>query len=143
MPEPTVAALQPVVALVALTLVAWLRMYFVRVAAMRGHRIPPERMRRPSDPSLPPELLESGDNFRNLCELPILYYAATFAALALGAVDAIFLAMAWTFVGLRAVHSAIHLGHGRVLHRFYAYAAGGLVLWAIWARLGWRVLAGA
>jgi len=137
-----VDALRPVAALVALTFAVWLRMYFVRVGAMRRHRVHPERLRRVAG-DLPDELLGSGDNFRNLCELPILYYAATFAAIALDAVDTAFVTLAWGFVLLRVVHSAIHVTYNRVMHRFYAYAAGAFVLWLLWARLGWRVLAGA
>ena len=38
------------------------------------------------------------------------------------------LGLAWTFVALRIVHSAIHCGYNRVIHRFYAYVAGFFAL---------------
>ncbi|MCZ8132517.1 MAG: hypothetical protein O9284_14630 [Steroidobacteraceae bacterium] len=46
-------------------------MYFLRVGAMRRHRVHPERPKRVAG-ALPPEILGSGDNFRHLCELPVL-----------------------------------------------------------------------
>ncbi len=50
------------------------------------------------------------------------------------------LGLAWAYVALRVVHSAIHCGYNRVMHRFYAFLASNLVLWALWAWLGWRLL---
>ena len=47
-----------------------------------------------------------------------------------------------TFVVLvRAVHSLVHCSYNKVMHRFAAYVAGALVLWAMWARLAWHLLA--
>ena len=45
------------------------------------------------------------------------------------------LGLAWLFVALRIVHSAIHCTYNKVIHRFYAYLAGGSVLWVLWAVL--------
>jgi hypothetical protein len=45
------------------------------------------------------------------------------------------LALAWLFVALRIVHSAIHCGYNKVMHRFQAYFAGGVALWLLWAVL--------
>jgi len=45
------------------------------------------------------------------------------------------LALAWSFVALRVLHSAIHCGYNRVMHRFLVYIAGACVLWALWGYL--------
>ena len=42
-------------------------------------------------------------------------------------------ALAWTYVGLRVLHSAIQLNGNRVRWRFNAFAASTAVLLAIWA----------
>ena len=34
--------------------------------------------------------------------------------------------LAWAFVALRIVHSAIHCSYNKVIHRFYAYVAGSM-----------------
>ena len=54
---------------------------------------------------------------------------------------AVVLALAWTFVALRVLHSAIHCSYNKVMHRFYAYVAGGAVLWLLWAWLAFGLLA--
>lgn len=40
--------------------------------------------------------------------------------------------LAWAFVGLRAVHSLIHVTYNRVVHRFFVYAASTLCVFAMW-----------
>ncbi|NIR28661.1 MAG: hypothetical protein GWN84_04945 [Gammaproteobacteria bacterium] len=47
-------------------------------------------------------------------------------------------ALAWAFVAARAAHSAIHCVYNWVVHRFAAYMAGTLVLWALWIWLALR-----
>jgi hypothetical protein len=51
------------------------------------------------------------------------------------------LALAWAFVALRALHSLIHVTYNRVVHRFAAYAASTLCVFALWGLLAvtlWR-----
>ena len=74
----------------------------------------------------------AADNFRNLFELPVLFYLAVLMAFTTAHVSAILLALAWVFVALRVVHSVIHSGYNTVMHRFKAYAAGAAVLCAMW-----------
>ena len=52
------------------------------------------------------------------------------------------LALAWAFVGLRVLHSWIHCTYNKVMHRFQAYLAGGVALWALWAVLAFGLLRG-
>ena len=57
------------------------------------------------------------------------------------AVTATTVALAWAYVVLRALHSAIHLSYNRVVHRLLAYAASTACVFAMWALLGaalWR-----
>jgi hypothetical protein len=59
-----------------------------------------------------------------------------------GQVNVATLGLAWAFVALRVVHSAIQCTYNRVWHRFYAYLAGGLVLWTLWGVLAFGLLRG-
>jgi hypothetical protein len=77
----------------------------------------------------------AADNFRNLFELPVLFYLALVVADLTAQVTLPVLALAWLFVALRIVHSAIHCGYNKVMHRFQAYFAGGVALWLLWAVL--------
>lgn len=82
----------------------------------------------------------AADNFRNLFELPVLFYAALLFA-QLQSVDSPPLWwLAWTFVVLRIAHSGIHCSYNRVMHRFVVYVLGGCTLWAMWGVLLVQVL---
>jgi hypothetical protein len=70
----------------------------------------------------------------------VLFYLALVVAALTAQVHALTLGLAWAFVVLRVVHSAIHCSYNKVMHRFYAYVAGGLVLFALWGWLGLRLL---
>jgi hypothetical protein len=109
------AILWPAFALVALTFLVWLQMFFARVGEMRRLRIHPQSVA--TSPQAAQRFVDTraADNFRNVFELPVLFYLA--------------------IVVLRVVHSAIHCGCNRVMHRFYADLAGGLALWTLWGAL--------
>jgi hypothetical protein len=80
----------------------------------------------------------ASDNFRNLFELPVLFYAGVLVAAQLGiADDPVTVGLAWAFVLLRAVHSAVQCSFNHVMTRFVAYLLATLVLAALWARIAW------
>jgi hypothetical protein len=132
----------PGLAMAALTFVVWWAMYFQRIGQMKRERIHPQAVATSIQAAA--RLTESNraDNFRNLFELPVLFYFALTVAHLSGQVNAATLALAWLFVALRVVHSAIHCTYNKVMHRFYAYLAGGLALWALWGVLGYGLLRG-
>jgi len=129
----------PAVAMVALTFVVWWRMYFMRIGQMKRERIHPQAVATSAQSAA--RLTDScaADNFRNLFELPVLFYLALVVAALTQQVNAVTICLAWAFVLLRVVHSAIHCTYNKVMHRFYAYLAGGMALWLLWAAiaLGW------
>ena len=130
----------PAVAMAALTFVVWLRMYFMRVGEMRRERVHPQSVALSAQMAERLKDTRAADNFRNLFELPVLFYLALAVAVQTGQVTDITLALAWLFVVLRVAHSAIHCTYNTVYHRFYAYLAGGLVLWLLWAVLAFGLL---
>lgn len=132
----------PAAAMVALTAVVWCRMYAVRVAQMKRDRIPPQAVATSAQSAAKLTDSNAADNFRNLFELPVLFYLALAMAAHTGQQGAAVLVLAWAFVALRIVHSAIQCGANRVMHRFYAYAAGAVALWVLWAVLAFGLLSG-
>lgn len=134
------AILLPACAMALLTLLVWGRMLVVRIGEMRRLRIHPQSVATSPQAAQKYVDTRAADNFRNLFELPVLFYAALGTAFAIGAADAVTLALAWAFVALRALHSAIQCGYNRVMHRFVAYLCGGGVLWLLWGRLTWQLL---
>jgi hypothetical protein len=138
--DPDTLAL-PAFAMVLLTFVVQVRMYFSRIAEMRRLRIHPQAVATSARASERFVDTRAADNFRNLFELPVLFYVALGVAFALGAGDAFTLALAWLFVASRVLHSAIQCSYNKVMHRFHAYLAGSVALLLLWARLAWLALA--
>lgn len=130
----------PAIAMVALTFLVWLRLYQIRIDEMRRRRIDPQSIAGSSQKALLLEDTRGSDNFRNLFELPVLLYPALVLAFLTEQVTLLTLGLAWAFVVLRFVHSAIHCTYNRVMHRFTVYLLGALVLWALWAVLAAALL---
>ena len=131
----------PAFAMVVLTLVVWLRMYTTRIAQMKRERIHPQAVATSAQAAARLTDSRAADNFRNLFELPVLFYAGVLLAAHIGVSDMVSLALAWAFVGLRAVRSAVHCTFNHVMTRFVAYALATLVLIALWARLAFALAA--
>ena len=128
--------LQPVAALILLTMAVWIIMVVKRVGYLITNRIHPQRVATPEQVSsvLPEHINRPSNNFKNLLELPVLFYAVCLALLAMDTVDSTYLTLAWLFVALRAIHSAIQCSVNIVRLRFFAYGLSSLVLWIIVAR---------
>lgn len=132
----------PAVAMVALTVAVWFRMYVTRIGQMKRERIHPQAVATSAQAAA--KLTDSGaaDNFRNLFELPVLFYLAVVVAAQADLAGPAVLALAWLFVALRVLHSWIQCTYNKVMHRFKAYTAGGMALWALWAVLAYGLLRG-
>ena len=125
----------PAVAMVALTLCVWLRMYFMRIAQMKRERIHPQAVATSAQAAARLTDSRAADNFRNLFELPVLFYLAVVVAAQTGQVTLPALVLAWAFVALRIAHSLVHCTYNKVMHRFTLYLFGGIALWLLWAVL--------
>lgn len=132
----------PALAMVALTFVVWLRMYFMRIGQMKRERIHPQAVATSAQATARLTDSRAADNFRNLFELPVLFYLALVVAALAGLASTGVLVMAWLFVALRVAHSVIHCTYNKVMHRFQVYLAGGIALFALWGVLAVGLLRG-
>jgi hypothetical protein len=135
------AVVKPVVAMVGITLLAWLRLYQLRFAEMARRKIDPQSIALSAQKDAGLADTRGADNFNNQFQLPVLFYVAIVCAVFAGVTDGLFVQLAWAFVATRAVHALIQWTYNRVVHRFVAYALGALVLWAMWALIAlhlWR-----
>ena len=125
------ALLAPIVALVLWTLVIWLWMYATRIPAMQRAKIDPQAAARTRTLSLAPEIMWVSDNYNHLMEQPTIFYATVFAAQIAGQADALNIGLAWTYVGLRVVHSIIQCTVNNVMMRFSVFTLSTIVLAAL------------
>ena len=130
-------AYQIVAACLALVLLAFLvgaRLLYTRVQEMRRKRIHPQAVATSVKMTARLENIQPADNFRNLFEVPVLFFALAAVALAISHTPGWLVHGAWLYVGLRALHSLIHCSYNRVAHRFGVYIVSALVLWVMVVR---------
>ena len=129
----------PVAALAGLTFAVLLLVPIARIRAARSGRVRVRDFKFGESADVPGDVALPNRNFMNLLEMPLLFYVVCISFHVTGKVDGAALALAWTYVALRALHSFIHLAYNRVLHRLAAYAASTVVLLALWIHFVVRV----
>lgn len=122
----------PCGALVALTALVWFKLYADRLSEMRAKGIDPQELSDVRAATGKLERTQAADNFRNLFEVPVLFYLLCVAIALNGGSTPGFVAAAWAYVGLRALHTVIHVTYNRVVHRFLVYVASTLLLFGMW-----------
>lgn len=103
-----------------------------RFRAVFAGRATAEDFKFGESPAVPGDVSIPNRNYMNLLELPMLFYVAGLMYFVAGRLDETALAVAWAYVGLRAIHSAIHLTYNNVIHRLTAFALSNFVLLAFW-----------
>jgi hypothetical protein len=133
--------LLPMLAQVLLIFLVWIYMYITRLREIQRKEISPQQLARRSDgQAFLSDSAGPSDNFKNLFEMPTLFFLAVLLSLVLFIQDDLLVKLAWGYVLLRAIHSVIHCTYNRVLHRFTVYFTSSLVLALIWFRLGLYIL---
>ena len=132
----------PALAMVALTFIVLAVMFRRRVAQMQRDRIHPQKVATSQQAAALYTDVAPADNYRNLFEMPVLFYLALVVAALTGQVTTVVLVLAWAYVAARVLHSAIHCSYNKVMHRFRAFALSVFVLLMLWAVLGYGLIAG-
>ena len=114
--------LWPMLAMAGLSFAVTVAMFRRRVAEIRRRRIPLRELATSRGIALL-EDSAAADNYRNLFEMPVLFYAACLLVAAARLDSPALPVLAWAYVAARLAHSAIQLGANRVRWRFMAFAA--------------------
>ena len=132
MPANHVQLIAACLAMVLLVFVVGGAMLVTRVREMRRNRIHPQGAANSVQMAARLENVQVADNFRNLFEAPVLFYALAAVALATGHVPDWLVACAWVFFGLRVLHSFIHCTYNKVYHRLTVFLASFVLLVGMW-----------
>ena len=132
--------LLPCIAMVVLTAIVWVKMYAERIGEMQERRISAQSLSTSAAARDKLQRTQAADNFRNLFEMPVLFYALCICLAITGHAGSLFLAGAWIYVALRAVHSFIHTGYNTVMHRFGVYALSSILLFLLWGAFAFKLL---
>ena len=119
-------------AMVVLTFAVGLRMLYSRVQEMRQKRLHPQKAATSKTMAANLEDIQAADNYRNLFETPVLFYALVACAVAAAYAPPWLVIGAWCYFGLRVVHTIIHCTYNNVMHRLAAFAIGFVLLVGLW-----------
>lgn len=126
------AILYPMFVLAAWTGSVLLLIPFQRIrAAFRGE-VTAADFKLGESSAVPPAVSIPNHNYMNLLEAPILFYVVCLTLYVSVTPSVNEISLAWAYVALRVLHSAIHLTYNNVIHRMLVFAASNAVLVALW-----------
>jgi hypothetical protein len=131
--------LQPMVGMMALTAIVLIVMYAKRIPAMRKVGKPAQAYTTPDKglQMLPEEVSYAAHNFKNLFELPVIFYALCLYLFVTQSAQQADVIAAWIFLVFRVIHSAIHCTVNIVMLRFLAYTMATFALLFMLVRAVW------
>jgi hypothetical protein len=133
-PSPTLI-LYPVFAMFALVAIVLLRLRSMRFAAVRNREVSVGFYKAYPEGGEPEALRVISRHYVNLFEMPVLFYTGVVLVYVTQHVTWWMIALAWTYVAFRYLHSWVHLTSNDVRVRFGMYFASGFVLLLMWATL--------
>ena len=128
----------PVLLVVAVTFIGFVKMAIERAKAVKGGQNPEFYKVYLGDPE-PEKTRAAVRHWDNLFELPTVFYAGCLSAYAIGAVSTTVLVCAWIFAVGRTVQSLIHITYNSPNHRGGAFTLSFLGLMAMWAALAMTI----
>ena len=125
--------LLPTGALALLTFLVLLLVPVRRFSAAFAGQVGAGDFRYGESSRVPGEVSIPNRNYMNLLELPVLFYVVCVLNYVTSpTVSGTTLVLAWVYVGMRALHSAVHLTYNNVMHRLAIFAASNAALAVLW-----------
>jgi hypothetical protein len=123
----------PMFVMILLTLKSWLIMFVFRVRFILKNKIQPETIdtRSKGEKILEP-VQRYANNFSNLLELPMLFYAITIIIFVTNQNVEYYLFYSWVFAVCRIFQALVHVTFNNVNIRFFFYLISSLSLWFMW-----------
>jgi hypothetical protein len=119
-------------AMAVLVFLVALRLLQNRVTEMKAKRINPQSTSNSIQMASRLENVQAADNYKNLFEAPILFYALCAVAVATNYTPNWLVFGTWVFVALRYLHSFIQCTYNKVMHRFPVFLTSLALIVALW-----------
>ena len=135
------AILLPFLSMLILTFVVWVVLFARRIPMLQKSDADLTHITKAELTSMSPShVIAPSENFLNLFELPVAFYAIVLYLFSTSSVDGFYVAAAWIFVAGRYCHSYIHCAGKAVPIRFGFYLVSSLALWTMIFRAAWQLL---
>lgn len=130
----------PCLAMMLLTAIVLLRMFILRMSAVKNKSIEMKYFKTYNVGNPPMLMVQTDRHFSNLFEAPVLFYMVCVFSVITFHVDSKMLWAAWIYVFFRVIHSFIHLTSNKLTPRMLAYAFSWLALLYMGLNLGYKLL---
>lgn len=116
-------------------------LYKRRIPALAKYNVTfdPETVKKQKEEKLPGFVKWPADNFNNLLEQPTQFYAILLGLSFLDVKDKRTIATAWAYVGLRMLHSIIHVSTNNPGIRFPVWLSSSFALFGLTAQAAWML----
>lgn len=137
--------LYPIFGMFVLTALVLFRLFFVRIDAFKKKIVTARYLRDGKGEGETPAMYYASRNFINLFEVPVLFYVACILFYVINRFDntdisPFIICIAWIYVGLRTMHTAIHVTINRNEPRAIAFGLSQIVLLVMWVGLFLRII---
>ena len=133
--------LYPLLAMFVLVCIVAGTMLNRRITFYKTNRVHPQKTATSAQMAATIKDSRAADNFRNLFETPVLFYAVSLMIFSAGLATSFNVALAWGFVVARYAHSYIQCTSNVVMNRFYAFVTANVFLVSLWLVTGYQLLA--
>lgn len=130
----------PCLAMLLLTFSVMLRMFVLRVRAVKNKDVEMKYFKTYQAENPPVLMLQADRHFINLFEAPVLFYMVCLFSVVTFHVDLAMLYAAWFYVFFRVLHAFIHLTSNKIRARMLAYIFGWIMLLFMGLNLGYKLL---
>jgi len=135
-----IAILYPLFALAGWTFL--MAVFMLRTAFKAvGEGLSVEYFRYGSGAEPPGYMRAAYQQYTNLFEMPVLFYAVGVLTYVTEQATSLLLGLAWAYVGMRMAHSVLHLRNTNVPRRRDAYLLSAVLLMTMWGVLFFNIVA--
>jgi hypothetical protein len=119
----------PCLTLILLTGFVLCTMFVRRIKCLKEGLVDKKYYKTYNTGDVEPRLVtQASRNFTNLHESPTFFYVLCLFALNFKIIDTAILTLAWVYVGLRIVHTLVHVNSNKINPRLLSYALSWLIL---------------
>jgi len=134
--------LYPLLAMFLLVVLVAGTMFNRRINFYKKNRVHPQKTATSAEMLAVMPDSRAPDNFRNLFEMPVMFYVACLTIYVTANICLPHLILAWAYVAARYTHSFIHCTSNNVMRRFYAFATSCFLLLFMWLMLAYQLITG-
>ena len=122
----------PMFVMAILSIGVALYLFMLRVTMSKAGAVDPRVFKLNKSKDIPDILIQASNNFSNLFEIPVLFYAACLTAIVTSQQTITLQALAWLFVISRIFHTYIHLTRNKIIPRLLAFISGVILVLIMW-----------